>query len=158
MHRITTKIPVITLGNAANYQNYLILGQSFLINPSSHLQSRLWNHLPIETRNLPTLAQFKQKLSQPREHPVKYPELLTVGRRYLSILHCRSRMGRSQLNENLFKIGVTDSPACLCGAASESVWHFFLTCPRYTVARDVLHTTINALAPFSLNTLQAMKF
>ena len=62
-------------------------------------------------------------------------------------------MGRSQLNEHLFKIGVTDSPACSCGAASESVWHFFLTCPRYTIARDVLHTTINALAPFCLNTL-----
>ena len=62
-------------------------------------------------------------------------------------------MGRSQLNGHLHKIGVVESPACSCGAASESVWHYFLTCPRYIVDRDVLHTTVSSIAPFSLNTI-----
>ena len=113
----------------------------------------LWNLLPSETRNLPTLSQFKKKISTPRQFSVIFPELLNVGKRYLSILHSRLRMGRSQLNEHLFKIGVKDSAACSCGATTESIWHYFLTCPNYIVARDALHTTIGRLAPFSINTI-----
>ena len=112
-----------------------------------------WNLLPLETRNLPSLTRFKQRISNPSSCSVKYPELLKVGNRYLSVLHSRLRMGRSQLNEHLFKIGIKDSPACSCGAAVESVWHYFLTCPKYTVARDILHTTINSVAPFRLSTV-----
>ena len=62
-------------------------------------------------------------------------------------------MGRSQLNEHLFKIGIKDSPACSCGAVTESIWHYFLTCPRYTAARDTLHTIISSVAPFRLSTI-----
>ena len=115
--------------------------------------TKLWNLLPSEIRNSPTLAQFKRKISNPCIPSVKYPELLNVGNRFTSILHSRLRMGRSQLNEHLHKIGVIESPACSCGATSESVWHYFLTCPRYMVHRDVLHTTISSVAPFSLHTI-----
>ena len=63
-------------------------------------------------------------------------------------------MGRSQLNEHLFQIGIKESPACSCGAASESIWHYFLTCPRYIIIRDILHLSINsASASFCLNTI-----
>ena len=115
---------------------------------------KLWNLLPLDIRNLPTLGQFKKSISSPKTCPVKFPKLLNVGKRYLSILHSRLRMGRSQLNEHLFQIGIKESPACSCGAASESIWHYFLTCPRYIIIRDILHLSINyASASFCPNTI-----
>ena len=115
--------------------------------------TRLWNLLPLATRNSPSLSQFKSKLEHQTVRPVKHPSLYYVGKRKLAVLHARLRMGRSQLNQHLFQIGVKDSPDCICGTGIEDVWHFFFSCPRYIVPRNKLHSSIINLAPFTLETL-----
>ena len=114
---------------------------------------RLWNELPINVRHAESFREFKSKLIKPIVRPFKFPELLNFGRRYLSILHTRLRLGSSQLKSHLFKIGVKDSPECLCGTGHEDTWHFFFACPFYVVPRSKLHSTICDIAPFSLQTV-----
>ena len=72
---------------------------------------------------------------------------------YASVLHTRLRLGSSQLNSHLFKIGVKRDPSCQCGEKREDAWHFFFCCPLYTTARSQLHNIISKYAPFSLQTV-----
>ena len=115
--------------------------------------TRLWNLLPLNIRNAPTLSQFKSKLSSSPHRLVKHSSLVNVGNRYLSILHARLRMGRSQLNEHLHKIGIKDSPMCSCGQGVEDVWHYFFACPSYVIYRNHLHAVISTFAPFNIHTV-----
>ena len=115
--------------------------------------TRLWNLLPFDIRNSPTLSQFKSNLISKSCILVKHPSLLNLGKRYYAILHARLRMGRSQLNEHLYKIGIKDSPLCSCGQGVEDVWHFFFSCPLFVIDRNHLHTIIINLAPFNIHTV-----
>ena len=90
---------------------------------------RLWNELPLNIRQSSSLKEFKSTLLPPIERPVSFPELLSYGKRYLTILHTRLRLGASQLNFHLFKIGVKDTPKCSCGSNNEDTWHYFFICP-----------------------------
>ena len=114
--------------------------------------TRLWNLLPLDIRNAPSLSLFKRKLYNPPPRAVKDLSLYYIGKRKPAILHARLRMGRSQLNKHLFQIGIKDSPACTCGT-DEDVYHFLFSCPRYIVHRNKLHATVINLAPFTLGTL-----
>ena len=77
---------------------------------------RAWNELPLHVRNSASLTLFKNKITRSVIRPIKYSDLYFLGDRYLAILHTRLRLGASQLNSHLFKIGVKDSPKCSCGA------------------------------------------
>ena len=114
---------------------------------------RLWNELPIDVRNSPSISIFKSKISHTVTRPVKYPELYNFGKRFIAIQHTRLRLGASQLNSHLFKIGVKDTTKCSCGSPTEDAWHYFFSCPFYTVARSKLHTAISRYAPFTLQTV-----
>ena len=81
-----------------------------------HSATRLWNLLPHDTCNAPSLSQFKSKLISKPCPLVKHPSLLNLGiKRYLAILHARLLRGRSQMNGHLYEIGIKDSPLCSCG-------------------------------------------
>ena len=84
---------------------------------------------------------------------IKQHELVYFGNRYLAVLHTRLRLGCSQLNAHLFRIGVKDSPNCICSHVNEDAWHFFFVCPLFTTQRNTLHTSIIDIAPFSLETV-----
>ena len=114
---------------------------------------RLWNELPLNLRLSPSLQEFKSNLLQPIKRPVLFPKLFNCGKRFLSILHTRLRLGASQLNSHLFKIGVKDTAKCICGSDNEDSWHYFFVCPLYTAARSKLHSTISNFAPFTLQTV-----
>ena len=114
---------------------------------------RLWNKLPAEIRNSGTLQTFKSKVCQPVPRSTKFPELYNYGDRFLSVQHTRLRLGASQLNSHLCKIGVLDTSRCSCGAAVEDTWHYFFVCPLFTVQRSKLHSIVSPLAPFSLQTI-----
>ena len=115
--------------------------------------TRLWNLLPLDTRNSPTLSQFKSKLTRKPCTLVKHQSLLNLGKRYLAILHARLRMGRSQLNDHLYKIGIKDSPLCSCGQGVDDVWHYIFMCPLFVIHRNCLHAVIINLAPFNIHTV-----
>ena len=46
------------------------------------------------------------------------------------------------LNQHTFKIGLTDSPECLCHFKSESPEHYFLQCFLYSPERQILFSLI----------------
>ena len=114
---------------------------------------RLWNALPLEIRNSPSLAQFKSKLQNIPSRPVIFPQLYNFGSRFASILHTRFRLGSSQLNSCLFKLGIKPTATCNCGSANEDTWHYFFVCPKYAIARSKLHTAIAKYAPFTMHTI-----
>ena len=114
---------------------------------------RLWNELPIDVRQSRSLQVFKSKLCQPVPRSMNFPELYNFGDRFISVQHTRLRLGASQLNSHLHKIGVLHTPRCRCGSPVEDTWHFFFACPLYTVPRSKLHSSITSLAPFTLQTV-----
>ncbi len=68
-------------------------------------------------------------------------------------------MSCSELNDDLDRIGVTNSPSCSCGATKENMenaFHFFMTCPNYSILRqqhEQLHADIIKHAKYSIGTI-----
>ena len=52
------------------------------------------------------------------------------------------RVGKSELNQHKFTIGLVESPECLCHSKEESPKHYFIDCFLYTQERESLHTPI----------------
>ena len=72
-------------------------------------------------------------------HIPKYKSLFNFSLdRYSSIIHTRLRLDSCALNFYLLKIGSKASPACLCGFEYESINHYFLHCPIFSVPRSRL--------------------
>ena len=111
---------------------------------------RQWNLLPSSVRNSEDIDTFRRKLDKGRP---KTNELFYIGNRKANILHAKIRMGCSQLNHDMHKIGIVTSPACSCGAEIENSFHYFFECTKYTTERNLLHQNIIVLAPFTLQTL-----
>ena len=111
---------------------------------------RLWNNLPLDTRNAEDLSSFKIKLNQGVNCVNK---LFYEGERKFAVFHARLRMGCSKLNYDLFKNGIKDSPECACGNGNEDTFHYFFECNLFTLHRNSLHSIIIPLAPFTTQTL-----
>ena len=73
----------------------------------------------MDIRNYDSIQVFKSKIYQPVVGPIKYHELYNFGSRFLAIQHTSLRLGSSQLNFYLFKIGAKDTDKCSCGLATE---------------------------------------
>ena len=111
---------------------------------------RLWNSLPLDTRNAEDLVTFKKKLNQGRK---SVNELFYKGERKLAVLHARLRMGCSKLNFDLFKNSLKESPECACGNGNEDAFHYFCECNFFITQRNTLHSKIIHFAPFNIQTL-----
>ncbi|KAI8495333.1 hypothetical protein Bbelb_267880 [Branchiostoma belcheri] len=116
--------------------------------------TRLWNSLPSEVRESASYNQFRQRCRAhilSTRHHQKYRRL---GDRQNNILTTRLRLDWSQLNSTLAKFKLT-SRSCSCGATSETVAHFLLSCPLYEDARQTLATEVRRLTdrPLSTNIL-----
>ena len=68
-----------------------------------------------------------------------------------NMLLTRIRVGRSDLNQHKFSIGLVDSPDCLCHYKSESPEHFFLNCFLSSPERRILFGLIEHYVPFFPN-------
>ena len=73
------------------------------------------------------------------------------------MLLTRIRVGRSDLNQHKFSIGLVDSPECLCHHNSESPEHFFLDCFLYSPERRILLGLIEHYVPFFKNLTKKRK-
>ena len=69
----------------------------------------------------------------------------------------RIRVGRSDLNQHKFTIGLIDNPECLCHFKSESPEHFFLDCFLYSPERQILFGLIEHYVPFFKNLTRKKK-
>ncbi|KAI8495098.1 hypothetical protein Bbelb_270840 [Branchiostoma belcheri] len=116
--------------------------------------TRLWNSLPSEMREYASYSQFRQRsrahILSTRHHQ-KYRRL---GDRHNNILTTRLRLDWSHINSTLAKFNLT-SRSCNCGATSETVAHFLLSCPLYEDAQQTLATNVRRLTdrPLSTNIL-----
>ena len=122
-----------------------LYGNSFIPSTVRH-----WNMLPRAVRNSEDLETFQRKLD--KEKP-KTNDLFYIGNRRVNTLHAKIRMGCSQLNHDMNKIGILDSPACTCGAPDETPYHYFFECQNHVLHRNSLQMITMPLAPFTLNTL-----
>ena len=61
------------------------------------------------------------------------------------MLHTQLRLGRSQLNEHLHKLGLSETKGCLCGALTEDTNHYLLDCFLFENDRIELLNSLNGL-------------
>lgn len=99
---------------------------------------RLWNTLPIEIQNNPSLNNFKKYLNRSN---INIPDYYNFGSRKGQILHSQLRLECSALKLYMFRRNICPSPLCTCGSI-ESNDHYLLYCPNYNVIRS---ETINKL-------------
>ena len=113
---------------------------------------KLWNRLPIDTRNSRFLNIFKERIKIQNS---KCPAHYYSGTRLGQILYTRLRMNSSSLNEHLFIRNLVDwpySPNCARGQV-ESPSHFVISCKKYTDLRNELMYTINYPVTIDVNLL-----
>ena len=88
--------------------------------------TKLYDRIPSHIKNTYDYSEFKERLSTHLK-PKKI-KLFNYGSRYSNTLHTQLRLDRSQLNEHLFSIGLTNIKGCMCGHNNESTKHFLLYC------------------------------
>ena len=82
--------------------------------------------MPSHIKNTYDFSEFKEIICTHLK-PKKI-KLFNYGSRYSNTLHTQLRLDRSQLNEHLFSIGLTNIKGCMYGHSTESTEHFFLNC------------------------------
>ena len=107
--------------------------------------TKIWNQLPknIQCQNI---EEFK-KSTKTMFKPQKYKHF-SRGSKLGNTLLTRIRVGRSDLNQHKFTIGMVDNPECMCHFRSDSPEHFFLDCFLYLPERQILFGLIEPYVPF----------
>jgi hypothetical protein len=116
-----------------------------------HKGISLWENLPENYRNKPSVSSFKAHVK--KDYPKKNL-LYYYGRRWPQVHHSRIRIGCSKLNWDLFNnLHVIDSMECLCGYYKEDAEHYFFQCPRFEEQRTAMMILIQAIKVPSTNLL-----
>ena len=105
---------------------------------------KLWNDLP-KVIQLKDVQEFKTSIKviiKPKRHKHFYTGT-KVGNKLLTQI----RVGRSDLNEHKFTIGLVDNPECQCYYKSESPEHYFLQCFLYSPERQILFNLVEHFVP-----------
>ena len=114
----------------------------------------LWNSLPkiVKCKDLIYFKQYiKTELKPPRfKH-------FSRGNKISNTLLTRIRVGRSDLYQHKFTIGLVDSPECDCHFREESPSHYFLDCFLYTIKRRSLFGLIEHYIPHFNNFTKSKK-
>ena len=95
-----------------------------------------WENLPKDTKQTWDINEFKELLAKSLK-PAKI-KLFSYGSKFHNSIHTQLRIGRSQLNEHLFKVGISQTEGCLCGHPKESTEHLLLDCFMYDKERKEL--------------------
>lgn len=120
-------------------QNYSIPKCRLNIYKSSFVPTaiHLWNGIPLEIRNLPTLKSFKKSFLSSKSQP---PSYFSYGERYWNVIHTRLRHN-CILKKDLHRCKIIDSPLCSCGKV-EDAYHYFFSCAKYNIPRNDLFNVI----------------
>ena len=111
---------------------------------------RLWNNLEDKFK---TVSSYEAFMAQLNKSSTPIPKHYYSGNRKANIILARLRMGCSELNDDLYRIGVVNSPSCSCGARRENSFHFFMICPKYLAIRQHLHSELIKTAKYSIGTI-----
>ena len=104
----------------------------------------LWNSLPKNVK-CKDVIDFKQYIKTEYKPP-RYKHF-SRGNKCSNSLLTKIRVGRSDLNQHKFTIGLVDSPQCACHFREESPSHYFLDCFLYTYERQTLFGLIEHYIP-----------
>ena len=105
---------------------------------------KIWNNLPP---NIQCKDVYDFKLSIKEQiKPPKYKHFAR-GNKIANKLLTRIRVGRSELNQHKFTIGLVDTPECSCHFTSESPEHYFLSCFLYSLERQTLLSLVEHYIP-----------
>ena len=72
---------------------------------------------------------------------------------YECVSYCRILLDDTMLNEDAFRVGISDTYMCECGQERETVEHVLLRCSRYLKARSAMKDYLNDI----LNTVNLKK-
>ena len=84
--------------------------------------------------------QFKKYLNR---NDRAIPSYYYTNNRKSEIIHCKLRLGISDLKSDMFDRHISDNKNCECGYDEETVKHFLLDCPMYN---DIRANTINTIS------------
>ena len=94
--------------------------------------SMLWNSLPFFVQEYHSIGQLKHYLSS---LDTLIPSYYYRGKRREQVLHCKLRLGISDLNYDLCRRHLSCNPACSCQNPQETAEHFLIHCPNYQLHR-----------------------
>jgi hypothetical protein len=106
--------------------------------------SGLWNCLPKQVQ-CHNLADFKEYTNKEYKPP-KFKHF-SRGKKHNNTLLTKIRVGRSDLHQHRYTIGLSDSPQCLCHHREESPLHYFIDCFLYSPERQTLFSKIEHYIP-----------
>ena len=78
--------------------------------------------------------------------PPRYKHF-SKGQKLGNCLLTKIRVGRSDLNQHRFVVGLSESPSCLCHFDNENPEHYFLDCFLYFSERRILFDLIEHYIP-----------
>jgi hypothetical protein len=104
--------------------------------------SRLWNELPQDVKDIPSLEEFQREISPEKFKPPTYYD---VGNRRNQILITRLRVKNADLKQNLCNRNMEADPVCECGVEEESTEHYLLHCTLYQDHRNTLTQNIGII-------------
>ena len=91
------------------------------------------------------LFDFKLEIKQ-RFKPPRFKHF-SKGTKLDNSLLTKIRVGRSNLNQHQFIVGLSDSPECLCHFSNKTPKHYFLDCFLYSPERRILFNLIEHFIP-----------
>ena len=110
---LTSLVNDVSNYNLRNNTNYDLPFCGLCSYETSYFPStlKLWNDLNTETRNIPTLLQFKSSV---RHQPLRVGVHLSVGESKYNIILTRIRHRCSVLNADLFHVNIVPYSNCSC--------------------------------------------
>ena len=138
------------LRNSNNFETLMrrteLFANSFI--PSS---VKIWNDLPLNLRESPTLSNFKSNLLNHCFKAPDVPKHYLFGNRRLSVLQTRLRNNCSHLNNDLHLNHLRETSDCECGYFCEDAVHFFFHCPRFSDIRLLLFRDTRPYHPLNIS-------
>ena len=105
--------------------------------------SGIWNNIPkeVQFRDLTEFKEYTRTLK-----PSRYKHF-SRGNKISNTLLTKIRVGRSDLNQHKFTIGLSETPQCICHYREESPSHYFIDCFLYLPERQTLFEKIEHYIP-----------
>ena len=130
--------------NFGNNTNYSLPFFRLCSYETSYFSStlKLWNDLNTETRNIPTLLQFKSSI---RHQPPRVGEHLSVGEMKYNIILIRIRHRCRSLNADFFHVNIVPYSNCSCGVLVKHAEHYLFECTLYNIQRRRLLQIIHQI-------------
>jgi hypothetical protein len=113
--------------------------------------TELWNELPVFLQSTTSISSFKRHFTHT---DTTVPPYYYLGERNEQIIHCRLRLGMSNLNNDLFNRKLQNNRLCVCKQDFETASHYLLFCDNYSNSR---HLTISTL-PLSWRDTKTLLF